>query len=156
MFVIDKGDGEWGQFIYVSSSWVLIGTQESSYTDADKFGMTLTPASVGPVLIIGEVNVGSSITSLSVDVRIPFDDMDSTLSVGDDGDPERLMTSMHNDLTEVCDHQALPSYVYPNAADVDIKVYFDFMSSTTVWVNSLLLLNMSNESSNIRIFYLER
>lgn len=117
--VLDKGDGEWGLYLFDGTAWNLVASHESAKVDADTYSLTVTPSSPATG-VIGEVNDGTKVLVVTVGVTEAFDGSVS-LTVGDDGDPARLMSADLNDLQVVGSYSATPTHVYSTGGDVDIK-----------------------------------
>lgn len=127
-YVLDKGDGEWGLYLFDGSIWIMIASQESSKVDADTYATILTHASSDVEL--GEISAGGKITQIIFDVLEAFDST-PTLSVGDDVSANRFATDEQLDLSVPGSYIVTPSFVYPDdASDNIIKVFFDAPHST--------------------------
>lgn len=127
-YVLDKGDGEWGLYLFDGSVWKMISSQESSKVDADTYSVVLTHASTDTEL--GEINPGGKVTQIIFDVLETFDASPS-LSIGDDAFPNRFATDDQLDLSVLGSYIVTPSFVYPeDASDTIVKVFFDAPLST--------------------------
>lgn len=128
-YVEDGGNGEWQYWLYTSTGWELIATEDSARTDADVLSITLdyTNAGTNP---IGTVSNNSRVTNVSVEVIVPFDDINSTLNIGDSEVNDRVMSNDIIDLTEIGTYNFTPSYVYDQGGDTDINAYLDASLST--------------------------
>lgn len=134
-YVLDKGDGEWGMYLATGNSpspaWSLTGTQESSTVDSASVSILLTPSTSTGIVPIKEVNDGSRVTVVTVEVTVPFDGS-PTLTIGDDaGDAARLMTDDQLDLSVADTYASTPSYHYMFGTDVTIVADWDSGGSTT-------------------------
>lgn len=129
VFVNDTGNGEWSKWLYDGSQWKLIATEDSARTDADVLSITLDYTNIGTNLI-GTVSNNSRVTNVSVEVLVPFDDVNSTLNIGDSDVNDRVMSNDIIDLTEVGTYNFTPSYVYDQGGDTDINAYLDASLST--------------------------
>ena len=76
---------------------------------------------------LGTVQQSSRPVSVILEVTDAFDG-NTIITVGDDADPDRLMSSPYMDLSEEATFVTNPSHVY--AADTDIKVYVTQGNST--------------------------
>jgi hypothetical protein len=125
--VLDKGDGEWGLYLYDGSNWRLTSTQDSAATDARtlvvEFSMPLSGNST--VQEMGNVSAGRKITSVSVDV----DDVlvgatnVTSVTVGTLASPDLFMDANTNILTEQSVFVVDPDYVYDSVNTQDMVVY---------------------------------
>lgn len=129
-YVEDGGNGEWQYWLYTSSGWELIATQDSARTDADVLSLELTNADSGTHLV-GTVSNNSRVTNVTVEVTQAFDDVNSTLNIGDTTVNDRLMSEDIIDLTEVGTYTFTPSYVYDDGSDTDLNAYLNTGTSTT-------------------------
>ena len=107
----------------------LISTRDSSGSDAATLSADITFNSGNVTL--GNVSSGSRPLNVVVNVTSAFDGT-TELTVGDDNDPDRLMTNSYVDLSETGSYTISPSYVYSNALDADntLKVYVTAGDST--------------------------
>ena len=134
--VDDGGDGEYRLFIANqadpanSGHLTLIGTADSAVTDAGTLTTTIVHTT-GASVVIGNVSQNKKVQTVTVDVTTAFDGTSPTLTVGDAGDTDRLMTNDYLDLTDVATYEATPNFTYTNATDTSILAYFDADSSTT-------------------------
>lgn len=127
-YVLDKGDGEWGLYLFAASNWIMISSQESSKVDADTYTATLTHASTN--MALGEINPGGKITQIIFDVTETFDGSPS-LSIGDQSSSNRFSSNDDLDLSAAGTYIVTPSYVYPeNAGDTMILINFTALLST--------------------------
>ena len=134
--VDDGGDGEYRLYIANQADpanaghLTLIGTADSATTDAGTLTATITHSS-GASTVIGNISTGKKVQSITVDVTTAFDGSAPTLTVGDAGDNDRLMTNADLDLKDVFAYETTPNYTYSNATDTSVLVYFDADSSST-------------------------
>ena len=123
--VDDGGDGEYRLYIAnqadpaSASHLTLIGTADSAVTDAGTLTTTITHTS-GASVVIGNISSGKKVQTVTVDVTTAFDGSAPTLTVGDAGDTDRLMTNDYIDLTDVATYEVTPNYTYSNAADTSV------------------------------------
>lgn len=127
-YVEDGGNGEWQYWLYSSSGWTLIATQDSARTDADTLSTILTHEENG-TQYIGTVSNNSSVSSIIVEVREAFDG-DPVLNIGDDEINNRLMNDDLIDLSSVGKYTFNPAHVYKDGGDTDLNAYFDNGNST--------------------------
>lgn len=129
-YVEDGGNGEWQYWLYTSSGWELIATEDSARTDADVLSLSLSNSDSGTNLV-GTVSNNSRVTNVTVEVTEAFDDIDSVLNIGDSSVNDRLMSEDIIDLTEIGTYTFTPSYVYDDGGDTDLNAYLDAATSTT-------------------------
>lgn len=129
VMVLDKGDGDWGLYLYDGSSWMIISTEESARTDSRTLSVLVDFSSPSTVNI-GEVSGGVRISPVTIEVITPFDST-PTISVGDVGDTSRLFSDNNVDLSSVGIYASTPSYQYPVGSDEDIFVTFASNGATT-------------------------
>jgi len=133
--VTDAGDGEVGVFIAKqdnptqASHLTQIASRDSGAADSQTLSATFTFDSGNVTL--GDVSATSRPLSVVVNVTDAFDG-NTSISIGDDQDPERLMDNNYVDLGEQMVFEVSPSYVYANALDADntIKLYVTRGTST--------------------------
>ena len=134
--VDDGGDGEYRLCIANQAApanaghLTLIGTADSAVTDAGTLTTTITHTT-GASVVIGNISQNKKVQTVTVDVTTAFDGTSPTLTVGDAGDTDRLMTNDYLDLTDIATYEATPNFTYTNATDTSILAYFDADSSTT-------------------------
>lgn len=129
-YVLDRGNGEWALFLWDGGQWVQVADEDSARTDADSLSFELTPAT-GTSETIGTVSNNSRVTLITVTVTTVFDGT-PTLTIGDDGDNDRLMGDDQIDLTQLGTYTTQSNHLYapgPNI-DTDIKAYFDAGGAT--------------------------
>jgi len=128
VFVINKGDGEWGGYLYDGTSFILINTEESARTDSRSLSVDITNTS--PLqTVIGEVSSGSRVSPVTIEVIIPFDSA-PTISVGDAGQSDRLFENANVDLTTIGTYVSTPAFQYTGGTDTDIIVTFSSAGAT--------------------------
>ncbi len=121
-FVIDKGDSEWGLFLWDGSIWVVTSTEESARTDSRSLSVDIIPGS-STTVFIGEVSGTSRVTPVTIDIITPFDGA-PTIEVGDSGDTDRLFDDGSVDMSLAGKYVSTPTFIYPAGSDVDINVTF--------------------------------
>ena len=119
-FVQDDGNGEWAQYIYVSSAWVRQADEDSADTDANTMSVSILPFSSSNTTI-GTVSETSRCTGLTVEVLTAFNGA-PTLTVGDAGDASRLVSNGDIDLSSAGVYTVTSSYQY--TAETDIVAYY--------------------------------
>ena len=126
VFVRTSFDGEWEMFLWdsVGGTWVSTTTRDAASTDSRTIEVLVdfndTP---GPVLL-GNISQGSRVTLVTVEVTQAFDGTPS-LTVGDAGDNERLMSNDFHDLSETGTYNLQTDYVYTDILDTDVYTYFN-------------------------------
>ena len=130
-YVIDSGNGEWKYMIYDGSSWVQLSDEDSADVDANTISTTVTQAGGTGNTTIGTVSNNSRVTLVSVEVTTAFDDANATLTVGDSGDNDRLVSDLDIDLSSEGTYTIQPAYQYSSGSDTDIVAYLNIGSSTT-------------------------
>jgi len=126
-FVLDKGDGEWGLFLFDGSNWEIVSTEESARTDAKTISIEIAHDS-DPTGIIGEISGNTRVNRVVVSVIEPFD-ADTTLSVlSDDGFV--LMPEDQNDLSVVGEYTTTPSHVFTRMADINVEYSLQTTATT--------------------------
>jgi len=130
VFVIDTGNGEYGFFVYSGGAWKLLADEDSANTDANTLSATVTQGGGSGTTAVGTVSNTSRITLVSIEVTQAFDHASATLTVGDSGDPDRLVTDNDIDLTSTGTYAVQPAYQYTTGADVTINAYLNIGSAT--------------------------
>lgn len=129
-FVQDKGNNEWGHYIYtLDDVWVKIADKDSSETDSQTASVEITAGGT-PYGEIHKVSDGRRVTFVTVTVIEPFDGP-ATVTVGDPDGLDRLMSADQSDLNNVGSYSTTPSYVYSTGYDVSIAFNFNPAGSTT-------------------------
>lgn len=126
-FVRTAADGEYAIYLW-DGAWFKISTKDSARSDARTIEGLVVPATVSPVLL-GNVSQGSRATLITVEVTTAFNGAPS-LTVGDGGDNERLMSNDFHDLADVGTYNVATDYVYSDVLDTDLFVYFDAGGAT--------------------------
>ena len=131
VFVIDTGNGEYGFFVYSGGAWKLLADEDSANTDANTLSATVTQGGGSGTTAIGTVSDGSRVTLISIEVTVAFDHQSATLTVGDTGDADRLVTDNDIDLTSTGTYTIQPAYQYTTGSDATINAYLNIGSATT-------------------------
>ena len=130
-YVIDNGNGEYAFYVYSGGAWKLLADEDSANTDANTINVTLTQAGGTANTNIGTMSDGARVTMVTVKVTTPFDTTDATLTIGDSGDNDRLMSDNEIDLTSAGQYTATPGYQYTTGSDQTVIAYFNVGTSTT-------------------------
>lgn len=127
--VLDKGDQEWGLYLYDGTQWTLTSSEESARTDSDTLSVIINHND-GGLNFLGQINAGTAragsgtrVSPVSIEVIVPFNG-NPTIEVGDPGDLGRLFTDDLVDLTVVGNYSHNPVYQYTGATDTNISVNF--------------------------------
>jgi hypothetical protein len=122
-YVIDKGDGQWGLYLYTpGNTWKVISTEEAAKVDSDCYSV-LVQSHSPTTITLGRMNGGSKVTSVTFKVETAFDG-NPTVSVGDDNDTARLATNEDFDIHSVGTYVVNPTHVYEGDDDVIVKVFY--------------------------------
>lgn len=125
--VINKGDGEWGLYLYDGSAWVLISNADSAATDARtltvEFDMPLSGNTI--VLEMGNISPGRKVTSVSVDVDniLVGATNTPTVTVGTLTIPDLFMDANTSVLTETSVFITNPEYIHDVTNTQDLVAY---------------------------------
>jgi hypothetical protein len=125
-YVTNKGDGEWGLYLYTGSAWVQVSDADSANVDAKtitvNFEMPVGGFGTSTTTNMGNISPGRKIQSVSVEVHTPFSGHSGgspNIEVGTIADPDVYCDSPSNDLTEAVSYICNPEYVYPNSNTQD-------------------------------------
>jgi hypothetical protein len=120
-YVTNKGDGEWGLYLYTGSSWEEISNQDSATVDAKTLSTTFTMPAGGfgnsTTNNLGNISPGRKIMNVTVNVDTAFTGYSGNvlpnIEVGTIADADIYVDEVSNDLTETTDFVTTPDYVYP-------------------------------------------
>jgi hypothetical protein len=120
-YVTNKGDGEWGLYLYTGSDWEEISNQDSATVDAKTLSTTFTMPAGGfgnsTTNNLGNISPGRKIMNVTVNVDTAFTGYSGNVlpnvEVGTIADPDIYVDEVSNDLTETADFVTTPDYVYP-------------------------------------------
>ena len=121
-YVTNKGDGEWGLYLYTGSAWVEVSNQDSATVDAKTLTTTFTMPVGGfgtsTTQNLGNISPGRKIQSVSVDVNTTFTGHsggEPNIEIGTQADPDVYCDTPSNDLTASAGDTFIcnPEYVYP-------------------------------------------
>lgn len=128
-YVTNKGDGEWGLYLYTGSAWVEVSNQDSATVDAKtltvNFEMPVGGFGTSTTTNMGNISPGRKIQSVSVEVHTAFTGHSGgspNIEVGTIADPDVFCDSPSNDLTATGSYLCNPEYVYPASETQDITV----------------------------------
>lgn len=132
-YVNNSFDGEWALFICVNISpvqWVEVANLDSTQSDSKTRQVLINFSDTSPVTI-SNISNNTRVSWVLVEVLVPFNGTSPTLTVGDDGLPNRLLTSGDVDLTTAGVYVTNPTHYYTGlTSDLDIRAYFNFGGST--------------------------
>jgi len=126
-YVTNKGDGEWGLYLYTGSAWVEISNQDSAQVDAKTLTTVFTMPAGGfgnsTTNNLGNISPGRKIIQVTVAVETAFSGYAGSvlpnIEIGTVADPDAYCDSPSNDLTELSDFICTPDYVYPSTNTQD-------------------------------------
>jgi len=125
-YVTNKGDGEWGLYLYTGSAWVEVSNQDSATVDAKtlsvNFTMPIGGFGTSTTTNLGNISPGRKIQSISVEVHTAFAGHSGgspNIEVGTVADPDIYCDSPSNDLTETGSFICNPEYIYPSSETQD-------------------------------------
>jgi len=127
-YVVNKGDGEWGLYLYTGSEWAIVGTQDSATVDArtltTTFEMPITNGDSEISVPLGNISVGRKVTGVSVTVNTPAAGGNDTvtLDVGTAIQPSLLASADEFDLTDPGTYVVNPEYVYNGGNNQDLTL----------------------------------
>lgn len=132
-YVVNKGDGEWGLYLYTGSTWEMLGNKDSSTVDAKTLTTTFTMPAAGfgnsTTQTLGNISPGRKIVSVSMEITTAFSGYTGSIlpniEVGTISDQDLFVDDISNDLTDSStDFFVNPEYVYPatNTQDLQIRV----------------------------------
>ena len=126
-YVIDAGSSEYAFYVYNGSAWVLIADEDSANTDAQTLTKTLFGALGSGSSNIGTVSATSRVTLITVEILSACNGT-STLTIGDAGDNDRLVTDADVDLTTTGVYNVTSAHQY--SAETAILSYYTNNSTT--------------------------
>lgn len=128
-YVLNKGDGEWGMYVYSGSAWVMTSNEDSATTDAKTLTTTFTMPAGGfgtaTTQLMGNVSPGRRLLNVSVDVTTAFTGYSGSIpniQVGTLADPDAFVPSTSNAMDEVGSFEATPDFIHPSSETQDLEV----------------------------------
>lgn len=129
-YVVNKGDGEWGLYLYTGSAWEMLGNKDSSTVDAKTMTTTFTMPAVGfgnsTTQTLGNVSPGRKIVSVSMEIVTAFSGYTGNvlpnIEVGTVSDQDMFVDDISNDLTDTSAQIVHPEYVYPANSSQDLQI----------------------------------
>lgn len=119
----DAGSGEWANYLWNGTAWILTGTQDAARTDAGTFQETVATTPLPASVLIRRVGDGARVVSVTAEVVTPFDG-DADMTVGDAGNNARLMLAEQVDLRTAGTYVSTPAYRFPTNAETEVYAYF--------------------------------
>ncbi len=129
-YVTNKGDGEWGLYLYTGSAWVQVSDADSANVDAKTLTTTFTMPTGGfgtsTTQNLGNISAGRKIVSVYIDVDTAFTGYTGNtlpnVEVGDISDPDQFCDSPSNDCTTAGSYVCTPDYVYPSSSTQEMTI----------------------------------
>jgi len=129
-YVTNKGDGEWGLYLYTGGAWVEISNADSATTDAKTLTTTFTmPVSgfgVSTTQSMGNISPGRRIISVGIEVNTVFSGYSGSvlpnIELGTIADADVFVDDVSNDLTDDSSFISYPEYVYPATETQDLVI----------------------------------
>ena len=129
-YVTNKGDGEWGLYLYTGGAWVEISNADSATTDAKTLTTTFTmPVSgfgVSTTQSMGNISPGRRIISVGIEVNTVFSGYSGSvlpnIELGTLADADVFVDDVSNDLTDDSSFISYPEYVYPATETQDLVI----------------------------------
>jgi len=127
-YVLNKGDGEWGLYVYSGSSWTMVSNEDSATTDAKtlstSFTMPVGGFGVATTQLLGNISPGRRLLNVVVDVTTAFTGHSNTpnIQVGTLSDPDAYVPATSNDLSDGVQFEYSPNYTYPSTETQDLQV----------------------------------
>jgi hypothetical protein len=130
-YVVNKGDGEWGLYLYTGSAWEMLGNKDSSTVDAKTMTTTFTMPAAGfgnsTTQTLGNISPGRKIVSVSMEIHTAFSGYTGNvlpnIEVGTVSDQDLFVDDVSNDLTDsTVDFIVHPEYVYPASSSQDLQI----------------------------------
>ena len=142
--VSDGGDGEYD--IYMSKQddpsstghLTLISTKDGAGVDSQTLRANVTYNSGNVTL--GDLSASSHPTQIIVDVTTAFDGTTS-LTVGDDNDPDRLFPDSYLDLSTLGSYVVSPNFVYNETLDSSNTVKVFIVAGTSTVGEATIIVN---------------
>jgi len=129
-YVTNKGDGEWGLYLYTGGSWVEISNADSASTDAKTLTTTFTMPASGfgnsTTQNLGNISPGRRILSVGIEPETVFSGYSGSIvpniEVGTIADADKFVDDISNDLTDNSSFFVNPEYVYPSTETQDLTI----------------------------------
>lgn len=128
-YVLNKGDGEWGIYIYSGAGWTMISNADSATTDAKtlttSFTMPVGGFGTATTQVLGNISPGRRILNVAVEVTNAFTGGTGAIpniQVGTLADPDAYVPATSNDLSDGSTFEYSPNYLYPSSNTQDLEV----------------------------------
>ena len=128
-YVLNKGDGEWGLYVYSGASWTMVSNEDSATTDAKtlttSFTMPVGGFGTATTQVLGNISPGRRLLNVAVEVTNPFQGTGTNIpniQVGTLLDPDAYVPASSNDLRDGTTFEYSPNYVYPATNLQDLQV----------------------------------
>lgn len=125
--VEDRGNGQWGLFVYDGTQWLIIGTEGSTDSEAKTLTVDLEFDSPSQILA-GKVPNNSRITIITNTVSVAFDG-NAELDIGDTDVNNRLFPREFVDLSLADTYFVQSNFVYTTSTDPGDTEIFLFYSA---------------------------
>ena len=142
--VTTDADGEYAVYLSDQASptqlshLTLISTKDGANTDANTLRANVTYN--GGNVTLGDLSQSSHPTQIIVDVTTAFNGS-TTLSVGDDNDPDRLFPDSYLDLSTVGSYVVNPKFIYNEATDASNTVKVFIVAGTSSQGDATIIVN---------------
>ena len=142
--VSDGGDGEYAIYLAKQDNpastghLTLVSTKDGAGVDSQTLRSNVSYNSGNVTL--GDLSMSSHPTQIIVDVTTAFNGS-TTLSVGDDNDPDRLFPDSYLDLSTVGSYVVNPKFVYNEATDASNTVKVFIVAGTSSQGDATIIVN---------------
>lgn len=129
-YVLNKGDGEWGLYVYNGTTWVQVSNSDSATTDAKTLTTTFTMPAGGfgnsTTNTLGNISPGRKLVEVSISVNTVFSgytgNIKPNIEVGTISNASLFVASTRNDITESTTFLIGPDYLYPSSESQDLQI----------------------------------
>lgn len=128
-YVTDRGNGEWGLYMYTITGWVEMANQDSAATDAKTLVVDFYHNSFSP-MHIGTLSAGSRVTLITVEVLDTFNGTIFSFGIGDTVDNFKLLSMDDVDFGKAGIYSIQSSVVFNGGSDTDIYLFFNIGGNT--------------------------
>ena len=142
--VSDGGDGEYAIYLAKQDNpastghLTLVSTKDGAGVDSQTLRSNVSFNSGNVTL--GDLSISSHPTQIIVDVTTAFNGS-TTLSVGDDNDPDRLFPDSYLDLSTVGSYVVNPKFIYNEATDASNTVKVFIVAGTSSQGDATIIVN---------------
>jgi hypothetical protein len=128
-YVLDDGSGEAALYLWIGSSWMLIGTQDSADVDAHTlFSNVDYTTSLTPILL-GNVGANTHVTEVNIEILTPFNGS-PLLSIGSTGNPTLISDGSGVNFAVAGIYTFQPDVNFVGPTDTPVYITFDNGGST--------------------------